>query len=75
MHIFAMELAAISVHSLNSCMCTKMAAVGQLQCKLLLCCDIICKGSIVLTIITMSNVQQLALCCPTIKDPDSKSVD
>ena len=46
MHPFAMEMAAILVHSLNRfSLCTKMAAVAV--AKLLLCCDIICKRSIV----------------------------
>ena len=41
---FAVETAAILVHSLNRfSLCTKMAAVT----KVLLCCDIICKCSIV----------------------------
>ena len=45
MHPFAMETAAILVHSLNRfSLCTKMAAVAV--AKLLLCCDIICKLSI-----------------------------
>ena len=45
MHPFAMEMAAILVHSLNRfSLCTKMAAVAV--AKLLLCCDIICKRSI-----------------------------
>ena len=48
MHSFAMEMAAILVHSLNRfSLCTKMAAVAV--AKLLLCCDIIiilCKHSI-----------------------------
>ena len=45
MHPFAMETAAILVHSLNRfSLCTKMAAVAV--AKLLLCCDIICKRSI-----------------------------
>ena len=45
MHPFAMETAAILVHSLNRfSLCTKMAAVAVAQ--LLLCCDIICKCSI-----------------------------
>ena len=45
MHPFAMETAAILVHSLNRfSLCTKMAAV--VVAKLLLCCDIICKCSI-----------------------------
>ena len=45
MHPFAMEMAAILVHSLNRLsLCTKMAAVAV--AKLLLCCDIICKRSI-----------------------------
>ena len=40
-----METAAILVHSLNELsLCTKMAAVTV--AKLLLCCDIICKRSI-----------------------------
>ena len=44
MHLFAMEMAAILVHSLNRfSLCTKMAAVAV--AKLLLCCDI-CKRSI-----------------------------
>ena len=43
MHPFAMEMAAILVHSLNRfSLCTKMAAVAV--AKLLLCCDI-CKWS------------------------------
>ena len=47
MHSFAMETAAILVHSLNRfSLCTKMAAMAV--AKLLLCCDIICKRSIVL---------------------------
>ena len=46
MHPLAMEIAAIFVHSLNRfSLCTKMAAVAV--AKLLLCCDIICKWSIV----------------------------
>ena len=45
MHPFAMETAAILVHSFNRfSLCTKMAAVAV--AKLLLCCDIICKCSI-----------------------------
>ena len=45
MHPFAMETAAILVHSLNRfSLCTKLAAVAV--AKLLLCCDIICKCSI-----------------------------
>ena len=45
MHPFAMETAAILVHSLNRfSLCTKMAAVAVV--KLLLCCDIIRKRSI-----------------------------
>ena len=45
MHPFAMETAAILVHSLNRfSLCTKMAAMAV--AKLLLCCDIICKRSI-----------------------------
>ena len=45
MHPFAMETAAILVHSLNRLsLCTKMAAV--VVAKLLLCCDIIRKRSI-----------------------------
>ena len=41
MHPFAMETAAILVHSLNRfSLCTKMAAV--MIAKLLVCCDIIC---------------------------------
>ena len=46
MHPFAMETAVILVHSLNRfSLCPKMAAV--VVAKLLLCCDIICKRSIV----------------------------
>ena len=45
MHPFAMETAAILVHSLNRfSLCTKMTAV--VVAKLLLCCDIISKRSI-----------------------------
>ena len=45
MHPFAMEMAAILVHSLDRfSLCTKMAAV--VVAKLLLCCDIIRKRSI-----------------------------
>ena len=45
MHPFAMETAAILVHSINRfSLCTKMVAVAF--AKLLLCCDIICKRSI-----------------------------
>ena len=45
MHLFAMETAAILVHSLNRfSLCTKMAAVAV--ARLLLCCNIICKRSI-----------------------------
>ena len=44
MHPFAMETAAILVHSLNRySLCTKMAAVAV--ANLLLCCDITCKRS------------------------------
>ena len=45
MHPFAMETAAILVHSLNRfSLCTKMDAMAV--AKLLLSCDIICKRSI-----------------------------
>ena len=57
MHPFAMETAAILVHSLNRLsLCTKMAAVAV--AKLLLCCDIMCKhglwtGSVVILFFTL----------------------
>ena len=49
MHPFAMKTVAILVHRLNRLsLCTKMAAVAV--AKLLLCCDIICKRSIVVAV-------------------------
>ena len=41
MHIFAMELAAISVHSLNRFSLHVHQNGYRGSCKLLLCCDII----------------------------------
>ena len=53
MRPFAVEMAAILVHSLNRfSLCTKMAAMAV--AKLLLCCVIICKRSIALPGFTLS---------------------
>ena len=57
MHPFVMETAAILVHSLNRfSLCTKMAVVAV--AKLLLCCDIMCKRSIVLLAIAELPARQ-----------------
>ena len=60
MYPFAMEMAAIFMHSLNRfSLCTKMAAV--VVAKLLLCCDIMqtlyCNSSIV-CYITIKSIQE-----------------
>ena len=61
MHPFAMETAAILVHSLNRfLLCTKMAAV--VVAKLLLCCDIICKR-IIRTLAGYADAINKMNCC------------